>query len=175
VSASPQRGLSPWPNFLMTGATGKSMENAWSHQLRDVCRCPRQLAGVKAFIAANPGVQQTRGPHSITLLAHARVGEAAARPVFEFLQSLDGVDQKTPAPLGSDEAAALVGTYVFGVGVADKVDIDADTEIYAGSKMYSHPPQLNWTRKGTMPRPLFHLGNHTFYPAGAPSVRVRFT
>jgi hypothetical protein len=40
--------------------------------------------------------------------------------------------------------------------------------------MYTHPPQLNWTRKGTMTRPLFHLGGREFYPAGAPAVRVRF-
>jgi hypothetical protein len=26
-----------------------------------------------------------------------------------------------------------------------------------------------------MTRPLFHLGNRTFYPAGAASVRIRFT
>jgi hypothetical protein len=40
--------------------------------------------------------------------------------------------------------------------------------------MYTYPPQLNWTRKGTMGRPLFHLGERTFYPAGAPAVRIRF-
>jgi hypothetical protein len=47
--------------------------------------------------------------------------------------------------------------------------------MYANNKMYTHPPQLHWTRKGTMTRPLFHLGDQTFYPAGAPSVRIRFT
>jgi len=26
-----------------------------------------------------------------------------------------------------------------------------------------------------MTRPLFHLGTRTFYPAGAPAVRIRFT
>lgn len=41
--------------------------------------------------------------------------------------------------------------------------------------MYTHKPQLNRTRKGTLTRPLFHVGDHTFYPAGAPSVRIRFT
>jgi len=47
-------------------------------------------------------------------------------------------------------------------------------KMYAG-KMYAYPPQLNWTRTGTMTRPLFHLGDLTFYPAGAPAVRIRFT
>ncbi len=166
LGAASHMGNRAIAEYLITKGAGPSLFSAAMLGHLDV---------VKAFIAASPGVQQIRGPHSITLLAHARVGGAAARSVFEFLQSLDGVDQETPAPLSSEEASALVGTFVFGVGVADKVDIDADTKMYASSKMYSHPPQLNWTRKGTMPRPLFHLGNHTFYPAGAPSVRVRFT
>ena len=51
--------------------------------------------------------------------------------------------------------------------------MNADMKMYAG-KMYTYPPQLNWTRKGAMTRPLFHLGNFTFYPAGAPAVRIRF-
>jgi hypothetical protein len=35
--------------------------------------------------------------------------------------------------------------------------------------------QLTWTRKGTMGRPLYHLGDLEFYPAGAQAVRVKFT
>jgi hypothetical protein len=37
------------------------------------------------------------------------------------------------------------------------------------SSMYS---PLTWTRKGTMGRPLVHVGDRAFYPAGAPSVRI---
>ena len=37
-----------------------------------------QLDAVKAFIAAQPGVQRIPGPHSIPLLAHARAGGPAA-------------------------------------------------------------------------------------------------
>jgi hypothetical protein len=69
----------------------------------------------------------------------------------------------------------LIGTYVFGAGTTQQVELTADLNMYANNKMYTHPPQLNWTRKGTMTRPLFHLGDRTFYPAGAPSVRIRFT
>lgn len=134
-----------------------------------------QLDVVTSFIAAQPAAQSIRGPHSITLLAHARVGGQAAQPVFEFLQSLDHADQEQPVPLSVEESSALVGTYIFGIGVSQQVDVDADLKMYANSKMYAHPPQLNWTRKGTMPRPLFHLGNHTFYPAGAQDVRIVFT
>lgn len=133
-----------------------------------------QFEVVKAFVAAQPDVQRIRGPHSISLLAHARMGGETARPVFDFLQSLGGADSEAPVALTQEETAALVGTYVFGVGVTQQVEMDADLTMYAGSKMYTHPPQLNWTRKGTMTRPLFHLGNHAFYPAGAPSARIQF-
>jgi hypothetical protein len=47
-----------------------------------------QLDLVKAFVAAQPGVQRIRGPHSISLLAHTKAGGEAARPVLAFLQSL---------------------------------------------------------------------------------------
>jgi len=134
-----------------------------------------QCETVKAFLTAEPGVQRVRGPHSISLLAHARMGGDAARAVFDFLKSLPDADTDPPVPLTDEETAALVGMYVFGVGVTQQVELTADLQMYANSKMYTHPPQLNWTRKGTMPRPLFHLGNHRFYPAGAPLVAIRFT
>ena len=35
-----------------------------------------QLDTVKAFVAASPGIQKTRGPHGIPLMDHARAGEA---------------------------------------------------------------------------------------------------
>lgn len=133
-----------------------------------------QLELVKAFIAASPGVQRQRGPHSISLLAHAKVGGDSAKGVLEFLQGLGDADQNASSPLSGEETSTLVGTYVFGDDGTQQVQVDADMKMYVNSKMYAHPPQLNWTRKGTMTRPLFHLGDHTFYPAGAPAVRIRF-
>src|SRR5216683_2192626 len=61
-----------------------------------------QLEVVKAFVAAQPHVQRIRGPHSISLLAHATAGGEAARPVFEFLQSLGDADAEPPAPLSDN-------------------------------------------------------------------------
>lgn len=133
-----------------------------------------QLGVVKSLVAAQPGIQHIRGPHSISLLAHAKMGGESAGPVLEFLQTLGDADSDSPVPLQDKDATALVGTYAFGAGDSHQIDVNADTRMYA-SKMYTYPPQLNWTRKGTMSRPLFHLGDHTFYPAGAPSVRIRFT
>jgi hypothetical protein len=134
-----------------------------------------QFEVVKALVTAAPTAQRIRGPHSISLLAHARMGGEAARPVFDFLQSLDGADADAPVSLMEGDAAALVGTYIFGVGVTQQVDVTTDLKMYTNNKMYTHAPQVNWTRKGSMTRPLFHLGNREFYPAGAPTVRIRFT
>ena len=133
-----------------------------------------QLDLVKAYISAAPGVQRQPGPHSISLLAHAKVGGEGARAVLEFLRGLGDADQGETAPLTNEEASRLVGTYVFGDGVRQQVEVDADMKLYANSKMYKHAPQLNWTRNGATTRPLFHVGDHTFYPAGAPAVRIRF-
>src|SRR5688572_7732870 len=73
-----------------------------------------QLDVVKAFVAAAPGIQRTRGPHGITLLAHAKAGGAAE--VVRYLESVP--DSNVPyrhEPLTDVVRAACVGTYVFGV------------------------------------------------------------
>ncbi len=46
-----------------------------------------QLEIVQAIIHAFPEARSLRGPHGISLLAHAQVGGEAAVPVLEFLQN----------------------------------------------------------------------------------------
>ncbi|HZV87777.1 MAG TPA: hypothetical protein VFF95_09535 [Candidatus Binatus sp.] len=121
-----------------------------------------QLEVVKAFLAAQPGAQRIRGPHSISLLAHAKAGGEPARPVFDFLESLGDAGADTPVPLPAD-AEALKGTYIFGHAANQQIDVTVDSA------------QLVWTRKGSMGRPLSHLGNRLFSPWGAPAVRIQFT
>lgn len=132
-----------------------------------------ELDTVRAMLAASPGIERDHGPHSISLLAHARMGGDRARDVLELLKSKHGADTDPPVPLKEDEAAALSGTYVFGVGVSQQIEVSSDMKMYK-SPMYTYPPQLNWTRTGTMTRPLFHLGQRVFYPAGAPAARIEF-
>ena len=129
-----------------------------------------QIEVVKAFVATQPHVQRIRGPHSISLLAHAKAGGEPARPVFEFLQSLGDADAEPSASLSDKEIPALTGTYVFGLGVSQQIELTVERR-QGASSMYS---PLTWARKGTMGRPLVHLGDRAFYPAGAPSVRIRF-
>lgn len=121
-----------------------------------------QLDVVKAFIAANPGCQRIPGPHSISLLAHAKNGGAPAEPVLRYLESLGDAATPPSAPLTSDETAALLGTYVFGTGARDSIEITLSKTT------------LMFTRKGHFARPLTHLGDHAFHPAGASAVRIRF-
>jgi hypothetical protein len=54
------------------------------------------------------------------------------------------------------------GAYLFGPAMNDQIDVTVENG------------QLTCTRKGMMGRPLFHLGNRTFYPLGAPAVRIRY-
>src|SRR5436190_14750541 len=44
-----------------------------------------QLAQVKSWIEASPGIQRTRGPHGLTAMAHARAGGAGAAEVATYL------------------------------------------------------------------------------------------
>ncbi|MCU1260636.1 MAG: hypothetical protein JWO80_3521, partial [Bryobacterales bacterium] len=118
---------------------------------------------VKAQIAAQPGVQRIPGPHSIALLAHAKVGGAAAEPVLRYLESLGNAGAPPAAPLTVEEALSLAGIYTFGPGPADRIEIAA-----AGGK-------LTFTRVGTTGRGLVYLGDRAFHPAGARAVRIRFT
>jgi hypothetical protein len=122
-----------------------------------------QLETVKAFVAAQPGVQRIPGPHSISLLAHARAGGKAAEPVLRYLESLGDAAAPPTIPIGADEMQALTGVYVFGIGPSDRIEIS----VSQGS--------LQFTRPGTVGRGLLHLGDMVFHPMGSSAVRIRFT
>lgn len=53
-----------------------------------------QLDIVKATVDATPGVQRMKGPHGITLAAHARAGGPAAAAVLRYLESLGDADAR---------------------------------------------------------------------------------
>ena len=119
-----------------------------------------QLDVVKAFIAAAPGIQRTKGPHSITLLRHAMAGGVQARPVIEYLMTIDGADEPLPTrPLSAGDIATIVGVYAFGPG--GRIEITSNTDRVT-------------LASGGRQRGLVHLGSLEFYPAGAEAVRIRF-
>jgi hypothetical protein len=122
-----------------------------------------QLATVRAFVEASPGVQQTPGPHGLTLLHHARAGGEPARPVVDYLERTGGADpQPALVALSDAEQAALVGTYIFGPGASERIVV-------------AHARQgLTFERAGRSALRLFHLGGLVFHPPAVPGVRIRF-
>ncbi len=121
-----------------------------------------QLDVVKAFIAASPGAQRTRGPHGITLLVHARHG--GAQDVVSYLESLGDADRPYDnLPLSAGDRAAITGTYGFGAAATERLTVATNAR-----------GELTITRAGAVARNLFHQGNLVFNPAGAEVVRIRF-
>jgi hypothetical protein len=122
-----------------------------------------QLDVVKAFMAATPGLQKIRGPHSLSLMVHAKAGGPPAAAVVSYLESIgDAALPITDEPLTDEERAMLVGRYVFGDRPRDSFVVEAK------------PTQLSITRVGVSARLVRHLGRLAFFPVGAPAVRLRF-
>jgi hypothetical protein len=123
-----------------------------------------QLPIVKGWIEAMPGIQRTRGPHGITLLAHARAGGAASANVLKYLESLGDADPRyTDQPLTDAELTAIAGDYAFGAGPTERLKVARNTR-----------GVLTIARTGGVERNLFHQGGLAFIPAGAEAVRIRF-
>jgi hypothetical protein len=123
-----------------------------------------QLAIVKGWIDATPGVQRNRGPHGITLLAHARNGGAPAAEVLKYLESLGDADPRyTDLPVSEADQSAIVGEYAFGTGATERLKVAKNTR-----------GTLFIQRAGQGERGLVHQGSLAFIPAGAEAVRVRF-
>jgi hypothetical protein len=121
-----------------------------------------QLDVVKAFVTAAPGIQQVRGPHSISLLRHARAGGSAAKPVVEYLTTLGDADPPPPqAPLTPDQVAQIAGAYAIEGGGIEPVAITVSNG------------QLTFALAGRS-RGLRHKGSLEFSPSGADNVRVVF-
>lgn len=159
IGAASHMGNRPMAEYLISKGAQPSIFSAAMLGQVDV---------VKAYVAARPGVQKIRGPHGITLLAHAKNGGAGAKNVYDFLQSLGGADEEPEAPISDEEKTKLLGTYTFGIGVTQQIEVTLQHN--QGMKT----DQFTWTRKGSMGRPLYYLGKREFYPAGAPDVRIRF-
>jgi len=123
-----------------------------------------RLDVVKGMVDALPGVQQTRGPHGITLLAHAKVGGAEAAGVVSYLEQLGDADPRYPnLPLSESELAALTGDYAIENGSL-KLRVGKNAR---GDFSISAPDVM-------IDRALFHQGGFVFNPAGAEAVRIVF-
>jgi hypothetical protein len=122
-----------------------------------------QLDLVKAFLAAMPGAQRMRGPHSLSLMVHAKLGGPQAGAVVKHLESLGDADVPLrDEPIATDDRAQLDGRYKFGERPRDAFTVTTT------------PTQVAIARGGATIRNFRHLGNLEFHPPGAPAVRIRF-
>ena len=123
-----------------------------------------QLDIVKAFMAATPGLQKIRGPHSLSLMVHAKAGGPPAAAVVAYLESIgDAALPLTDEPLSDEDRAMLDGRYVFGDRPRDSFTVA------------TKPNQVSIGRAGVVRTRLSATsGSLEFVPAGAPAVRIRF-
>lgn len=121
------------------------------------------LDTVKALLHAAPALARTRGPHGITLLAHARAGGEPATAVADYLATLPDCDlAETDLPISDAERDSLLGRYSFGPADSDCFEI-------------KQARTLQIQRPGHSARPLKRTGETEFSPSGTPGVTIRFT
>lgn len=121
-------------------------------------------AVVRAMIEARAGVQRTWGPHGITLAAHARAGGAQAKDTLEYLLSLGDADAAPASLVLTDgQRAIYVGSYAFGPGPTERLDVKVNTQ------------WLEVSRGDGAARRIHCTDGHTFCPAGVPSTRLVFS
>ncbi len=122
------------------------------------------LEVVRAMVQAQPGVQRLWGPHSITLLRHARAGGEQSKAVYDYLVSLGDADNgPVSKPLTAEQKQRYLGRYSYGPDASDAFEVSE-----------SKNGILTLEKINGSPRNLFYQGEHEFMPAGAASVRVRF-
>ena len=120
-----------------------------------------QLAVVRAFVEASPGVQRTAGPHGIPLLAHARAGGPPAAEVLRYLEGLGDAAPPVPAAPSAEQRAAYLGRYAYGPGADEILEVGERAEIVT-------------LQRGERVMRLVPVGPHAFHPAGAPAARIVF-
>ena len=122
-----------------------------------------QLSVVKLLIEATPGLQRMRGPHGLTMVAHAKAGGAGSADALKYLESVGDADLRYPdVALTDAEQAAIAGEYSFGPAPADRFTVAR------GARGFTIQ------RPGGAQRSLFHHGGLVFNPPGGEAVRIRF-
>ncbi len=133
------------------------------------------LPAVKAMIEGNPGVQEIKGPHGISLLTHARIrmmsktisdaDKQKGQEMIEYLSSLGNADSKTAyLEVAEEERKQFTGQYRFGEGHEDFFLVEFDNK-----------GAMSIKRQGQkFERQLFRIDQTSFTPIGAPGVRVKF-
>ena len=122
---------------------------------------------VKAFVAARPGIQRTLGPHGIPLLAHARAGGKSAADTVAYLEALGdaGAGLKI-TPLAAENKPRYLGQFASKQG-----DLKLVCRLNKAGLLVVDVQAGESQSNGRL---IHYLGGDEFFPAGVPSVRIRF-
>lgn len=122
---------------------------------------------VKAIVAAQPGIQRTLGPHGITLLAHAKAGGELATDTVNYLESLGDADEGLKVVLlAVEDRSKYLGSFA-----SEKADLKLECRLNKAGLVVIDI-QAGESQSGN--RVIHYLGDDEFFPAGVPSVRIRF-
>jgi hypothetical protein len=132
------------------------------------------LKSVQEIIETVPGIQSHTGPHGITLLQHAKnrledktitePDKANVNRVISYLESLGNADMKPKnLEITEEEKKKYLGDYRFGEGEGEVFVVDVHRLGF-----------LQVSRKGSGGRKLNKVGDNSFSPAGAASVKIIF-
>lgn len=135
------------------------------------------LGSVKEIIETVPGIQSRRGPHGITLLKHVQnrlaskeindSDKANVLKVKDYLEKLGNANEGALSlPMSPGDKTNFPGDYKYGEGEMETFNVGP----------YSLDPAnfIRITRKGLPGRLLHKIGENSFSPTGAPSVRIVF-
>lgn len=133
------------------------------------------LKAVQETVETVPGIQSNPGPHGITLLQHAKnrledksipsADSANMLKMIAYLEGLGNADVKPKSMELTEAGKALYsGEYRFG---------DKEEEVFTVNLHRLNFLQIS--RKGLSGRKLNRTGEHQFFPAGSPSVKIIFT
>ncbi len=128
---------------------------------------------VKNMIEMSPGIQQTMGPHGISLYSHAQVGMRMkdkmtteevgnCEKLIDYLEGLGDAAGETYLEM-TDDKEKYVGDYKYGEGEKDGFSVKVNSR-----------EMLSLGKLGKFGGGLYKIGDYEFMYNGVPSVKISF-
>jgi hypothetical protein len=122
---------------------------------------------VQALVAAQPGIQRTRGPHGIPLLAHAKAGGDDAADTVAYLESLGDAG----IGLQVTTLAAEARTKYLGQFASTEHDLKLACRLNKAGLLVV---DVHYGDSQSNNRIIQFTGDDKFFPSGVPSVHIQF-